>query len=270
MENLDFTRWPGINNHRGMNGHQIPFVIAIVPALLTTMEGAIPNSVRIAQAIQESGWGTSRLAREANAIFGIKADRRWNGPVFNTRTGEWSPTLGNHTITANFRAYNSWAESIADHRDFLRDNPRYADLFKMKDPDDVARGLQAAGYATDPNYANTLIRLINQNHLRYFDNFHLFKKTLENKNIPEPVVSPVGQCLTFEKLAKKQNTDTIQVGSYVRIQEGALWMTDPPRPIPNWVMPLTHRVDRIDNGERVVLNQDGINSPIHINNLRLV
>ena len=71
-------------------------------------------SLTIAQAILESGWGKSGLTVKANALFGIKAGKSWKGKVYSAQTQECYDGATFTTITALFRAYDSWAESVAD------------------------------------------------------------------------------------------------------------------------------------------------------------
>lgn len=128
-------------------------------------------SLTIAQSAQESGWGpTSGLAKNGNAMFGIKADKSWTGKVYRSKTKE--VYNGNTvTITDGFRAYSDINEGIIDRANFLAKNTRYsnAGVFTAKTPEEQARALQRAGYATDPNYANSLIKLINSSNLKRFD-----------------------------------------------------------------------------------------------------
>ena len=83
------------------------------------LDGDILPSLTIAQAILESGWGKSNLAQKANALFGIKAGSEWKGPCVDIKTHEHidAQRVG---ITAAFRAYDAWEESIADHGKLLR------------------------------------------------------------------------------------------------------------------------------------------------------
>ena len=124
-------------------------------------------SLIIAQAIQESGWGKSDLAQKANALFGIKAGTGWKGKRFDKKTSEHIDGK-KVEITAAFRAYGSWEESIADHGAFLR-GTRYKAVQGERDYKKAARAVQTAGYATDPNYANSLIKLIEQYGLTAWD-----------------------------------------------------------------------------------------------------
>jgi hypothetical protein len=121
----------------------------------------IPASIKMAQAILESGDGNSRLAKQANNHFGIKCSN-WTG-----RTIFHDDDARNEC----FRSYNRPEESFLDHSDFLTGRPRYASLFEL-DPYDYkswARGLKAAGYATDPAYDSKLISIIEKNELYKLD-----------------------------------------------------------------------------------------------------
>ena len=123
----------------------------------------IPASITLAQGCLESANGNSRLAREANNHFGIKCGGSWDGP---------SLAHDDDAPQECFRSYSSVAESYVDHALFLSERERYRSLFDL-DPKDYkgwARGLKAAGYATNPAYADLLIRIIEDNNLQRFDN----------------------------------------------------------------------------------------------------
>lgn len=128
-------------------------------------------SVTMAQAILESGNGNSSLTREANNFFGIKADKSWQGKYVVKSTKEYDANGNEYTVDAKFRAYDSPGESFLDRVDFLKSMSRYknAGVFIAPTPEDQARALQKAGYATDPAYSELLIKLINQNDLKKFD-----------------------------------------------------------------------------------------------------
>ncbi len=119
----------------------------------------------VGQAALESGWGQHEI-RNANGspthnLFGVKAGKDWTGPVVEKSTTEYVDGVAQKT-TAKFRVYSSYAESFRDYANFLRSNPRYAGVVSNgKDAAGFAHGLQKAGYATDPAYANKLMRLIN-------------------------------------------------------------------------------------------------------------
>lgn len=92
---------------------QRKFLAKVGPLAQADMQKrGILASLTIAQAILESGWGTSELATKANALFGIKADARWSGRAYSKDTKECYDGVTYTTITALFRAYDSWAESI--------------------------------------------------------------------------------------------------------------------------------------------------------------
>lgn len=121
----------------------------------------IPASIKLAQALLESGNGNSTLAREANNHFGIKCTPEW--------VGKKAYQDDDHRDDC-FRVYQHAEESFKDHSQFLL-RKRYAALFEL-DKDDYrgwARGLKAAGYATNPRYADLLINLIERYQLHQYD-----------------------------------------------------------------------------------------------------
>jgi flagellum-specific peptidoglycan hydrolase FlgJ len=130
----------------------------------------VPASVTLAQAILESDWGRSKLTREANNLFGIKAMR---GPgtagIYEINT--WEVYDGqNVTVLAAFKAYTTLADSITDHGRWFHDNSRYhGALEKKDDPRAFAYAINAAGYATDPAYAPKLIGLMDKFNLYAYD-----------------------------------------------------------------------------------------------------
>lgn len=121
----------------------------------------IPASIILAQACLESGDGNSYLAKQANNHFGIKC-HNWSGE---------SISYDDDKKNECFRKYNSPTHSFQDHSDFLRYNERYSSLFNL-DPKDYkgwAYGLKQKGYATNPQYANMLIKVIEDNNLTQYD-----------------------------------------------------------------------------------------------------
>lgn len=113
----------------------------------------VPVCISLAQAIVESGWGTSTIAKKANNHFCIKCSKAWKGKCFEHPDDK---------IDDQFRVYKSIYDSFEDYGEFLRYNKRYAFLFDL-DPNDYkswAYGLKQAGYATAPTYATTLIATI--------------------------------------------------------------------------------------------------------------
>lgn len=151
----------------GASDLQAKFIMdAVGPAQASQRETGVPASVTIAQAALESDWGRSRLATVGHNYFGIKASGG-TGPagVISMQTGEYL-NGSNVVVTDGFRAYHNMEESFADHGRLLKSSKRYASCFETSDPREFARRLQAAGYATDPQYAAKLIR--------YMDKFNLY------------------------------------------------------------------------------------------------
>ena len=127
----------------------------------------IPAGFLIAQAAHESGWGR-RDIRHADGspshnLFGIKAGPGWKGAVAEVTTTEY--INGRATkVKAKFRAYDSPEAAFADYARLMQNNPRYEQVMAKASSGDArqwASGLQRAGYATDPAYADKLTRVIN-------------------------------------------------------------------------------------------------------------
>lgn len=140
----------------------------------------VPASITLAQACLESQDGNSALARNANNHFGIKCSD-WKGPSY---------IQDDDTKDECFRKYNSTLESYDDHSLFLLTRKRYASLFQLEITDykGWAKGLKQAGYATDPNYAERLIKIIEDNQLHLFDRAEEGEMLAsENKYIPEVI-----------------------------------------------------------------------------------
>jgi len=125
----------------------------------------IPAAFMIGQAAHESGWGRREIRNAdgtpSHNLFGIKAGADWKGPVAETVTTEYVDGRAVKTV-ARFRAYASHAESFADYARLMKNSPRYQQvLAQAQDAGSFASGLQRAGYATDPAYADKLTRVIN-------------------------------------------------------------------------------------------------------------
>jgi peptidoglycan hydrolase FlgJ len=125
----------------------------------------IPATFMVAQAAHETGWGKKniRMADGSNSfnLFGIKADANWKGPVAKIMTTEF---VGGQPkkMVQSFRAYSSYDESFADYARLMKTSPRYREVVAQAgDATKFAQGLQRAGYATDPAYADKLGRVIN-------------------------------------------------------------------------------------------------------------
>ena len=124
--------------------------------------GADPK-ILIAQAALETGWGRSvvRTGKDqvSHNLFGIKADRSWNGQRVTTRTLEYTGDIPVQTKAA-FRAYSNYGESFKDYVNFLKSNPRYSKAIdNAHNPHRFMASLQKAGYASDPAYARKVLSL---------------------------------------------------------------------------------------------------------------
>jgi flagellum-specific peptidoglycan hydrolase FlgJ len=131
----------------------------------------VPASVTVAQAILESDWGRSALAQSASNYFGVKAvGGLGNDGVVWMSTGEYDDDGQVYETTSPFRAYRSLADSLLDHDLMLRNGTRYAAAMQMAaDPRQFAQLLADAGYATDPDYADKLIALMDRYNLYRLD-----------------------------------------------------------------------------------------------------
>lgn len=128
-------------------------------------ESGIPAAFMIAQAAHETGWGRREIRNAdgtaSNNLFGIKAGPSWKGAVAEVTTTEYVNGEA-RKVTAKFRAYASAAESFADYAKLMKTSPRYTGVVNSAgSAQGFAQGLQNAGYATDPAYADKLARTIN-------------------------------------------------------------------------------------------------------------
>lgn len=129
----------------------------------------VPPQFVVAQAALESGWGRAELRKadgtQSHNLFNIKAGRNWNGPVVELPVTEYANGRA-YTEKARFRAYGSYGEAFRDYANLLSNSSRYADVLGQTDASAFAGGLQRAGYATDPMYADKLVRIIGGSSLR--------------------------------------------------------------------------------------------------------
>lgn len=140
----------------------------------------VPASITLAQGMLESDYGRSSLARLGNNHFGIKCHSDWTGQ-----------TIRQHDDRRNecFRKYRRPEDSFYDHSDFLKTGSRYRFLFDL-DPMNYkawANGLKKAGYATHPDYANMLIRKIEENRLYEFDRGYTASASKPQNKAAQPV-----------------------------------------------------------------------------------
>ncbi|MFM7531722.1 MAG: flagellar assembly peptidoglycan hydrolase FlgJ [Rubrivivax sp.] len=125
----------------------------------------IPAAFMVSQAARETGWGRKEILHANGStsfnLFGIKAGPNWKGPVAEVWTTEYVNGQPQR-VKAQFRAYSSYEESFADYAQLIQDSPRYAGVMRNRgDANAFAANLQKAGYATDPDYADKLGRVIN-------------------------------------------------------------------------------------------------------------
>ena len=132
-------------------------------------EVGIPASYMLGQAGHETGWGRSEIKQADGSnsfnVFGIKAGKSWNGSSVEAATTEYVGGEAQSTVE-RFRSYGSYEEAFRDYANLLRNNPRYGGMIGSQDGAEFAKGLQRAGYATDPAYADKLNRIINGPTLR--------------------------------------------------------------------------------------------------------
>ncbi len=161
----------------------------------------IPASIKMAQAIVESGSGTSTLAREHNNHFGIKCGGMWNGKKAFREDDDYK---GGILVKSCFRSYEDPATSFFDHSEFLLGSSRYAFLFLIEKTDyhSWAHGLKSAGYATDPTYADKLIKIIEEYSLYEWDTD---ESILASKFL---VKKPENRMDEMEEIEKSQNINT--------------------------------------------------------------
>lgn len=128
-------------------------------------QSGIPAAFMVAQAAHESGWGRHEIRNAdgstSHNLFGIKAGASWQGAVTSITTTEVIDGQA-RKVVAKFRAYDSYEASFLDYAKLMTNSPRYAPVLAAGDSASAfAQGLQRAGYATDPDYADKLTRMIN-------------------------------------------------------------------------------------------------------------
>jgi len=143
------------------------FVAALAPLAqqAAAQLGTSPR-VLLAQSALETGWGQRVIRRpdgsSSHNLFGIKADAGWGGARVRVPTLEYEHGIARRQH-AEFRVYDTPADSFADYVRFLHERPHYAPaLATASDPQRFVRGLQDAGYATDPHYADKVVRIMQQ------------------------------------------------------------------------------------------------------------
>ncbi|MDP3913724.1 MAG: glucosaminidase domain-containing protein [Bacteroidota bacterium] len=176
-------------------------------AISEMQRSGIPASITLAQGCWESGNGNSRLATEANNHFGIKCKSEWRGKKIY------------HDDDASqecFRKYAHAEASYIDHSNFLMSGSRYSFLFQLDPKDYVAwaHGLKKAGYATDPTYAQRLIKIIEEYKLHVYDEYVDNRQLASLKNEPAPVKiqpSTLGKINSRHKIELRNGLRTVVV-----------------------------------------------------------
>lgn len=179
----------------------------------------IPASITLAQGILESGAGKGKLALSANNHFGIKCHTGW--------TGE-SVKHDDDSAQECFRKYKHPSESYRDHSLFLTSRSRYASLFKLDkgDYESWAKGLKAAGYATDVKYPAKLIGIIERFDLYQYDNEVLSRNFTIAKKDPAVELAEgnytVQQGDTLYSLSKKFNVSVDELKKWNNLSDNAI------------------------------------------------
>ncbi|HNE49580.1 MAG TPA: glucosaminidase domain-containing protein [Chitinophagales bacterium] len=159
-------------------------------AIQEMKRAGIPASITMAQGIHESSFGTSYLSTNTNNHFGIKCKENWTGKTF-----KYTDDAPNEC----FRVYDKVEDSYKDHSDFLRNRPYYQPLFKLDiyDYKAWAYGLKKSGYATNPKYAEILIKII--------EDYNLF---LLDKGLPLPYLNNTSSTAAYQNNTIEENENT--------------------------------------------------------------
>ena len=149
------------------SAHVEAFVQRLLPHAKAASAGTgIPAPFMLGQAALETGWGKAEIrgadGQNSHNLFGIKAGGSWRGRTVDIVTTEYVNGQPQKQVDT-FRAYDSYADAFRDYANLLRANPRYQNVIAQgQDAAGFAQGLQQAGYATDPNYAQKLLSVIRQ------------------------------------------------------------------------------------------------------------
>ena len=177
----------------------------------------VPASIKIAQGIHETNAGKSDLVLQSNNHFGIKCKSSWTGEKVYHNDDEEGEC---------FRKYDNATASYLDHSDYLKSQPRYAFLFEY-DTNDYAAwawGLKKAGYATNPIYAQTLIKYIEAYQLNELNKFAEKEEDLENyfekiRNKPLQVVANNSKLMEPEEIDNPQKTVKEKPGKRIKVKK---------------------------------------------------
>ena len=201
---------------------RVQYVERYAPLAVSEMQRTgVPASITLAQALLESGAGQSELAVHARNHFGLKCHGDWTGEKYY---------YDDDRAQECFRVYPSVEDSYRAHSDYLLRGERYRSLFDL-DPTDYkawARGLRRAGYATDPSYANKLIRNIEELELHRYDQPaapELPAKPELSAAAPAPQLSSQRESQAKERLTVSLSRPVGELNGvpFVRSVEGDSW-----------------------------------------------
>lgn len=218
------------------------FIAKLAPIATQDMrQYGVPASLTLAQAILESNWGMSGLTQKANNLFGIKG----TGPAGSVtmQTTEYRGQTP-YTTQAQFRKYNSWSESVADHTRLIlngtREKPQRYHGVLWADYKTAATEIWRGGYATDPNYPKKLIALMEQNLLHQYDllnpeeeeRMKIEQLTAELQKTQEQMQQLSKQYASAMKLLDEQSNAMKQLNTRLKAVE-----TEKPAKVPVWAEP---------------------------------
>lgn len=204
----------------------IPTIAPIVQKVNSERGKPLYPSVVIAQAILETGFGSSSLMMKANALFGIKATKTWKGKVYNANTKECYDGVSMTTINACFRAYDSIEGSVNDYFDLITKNKRYQKAINSLSAYECIKAIREGGYATDPKYVDKVVTLIKNHNLTQYDDVESVDSNVNNLTIytvaKGDTLSQIASRYrtTYQKIAKYnniENPDLIYVGQKIVI-----------------------------------------------------
>lgn len=179
----------------------------------------IPASITLAQGMYESAYGASYIAVVGKNHFGIKAYRGWSGPVVR---------CDDDKSNEPFCKFKTVQEGFEYHSHFLRDNTRYAPLFKLKSTDyeGWAKGLQKCGYATNPKYPEQLCDIIRRYHLDLYDTTTSTGKVVKPATTPsyhKQYSTAKRRGLKYVKALKNDHLETIACEFKINVRQLRKW-----------------------------------------------